>query len=193
MARPPRLCWVYKPWHEYKYLPRPKYGRMQYDYEEMEATPEKFPYKLDGQPPKLWVAWLYRMPKNVDAKMRQQIVELFGGDLVKQVNKMKIFKNTPYWNNLLWSAKSFIEIRPITFPNGEPTDADINHTTILSSGECVVDKTLSVDETQLTTKPGDDWRHFPYGYIPSKLLSRWYSCREVQEDDVWSDPNTSRW
>lgn len=108
-----------------------------------------------------------------------------------QVNKMKIFKNTPYWNQRLWECKQFIEIRPITFPHGEPTEGDVNYTTILSNGECVVDKNLKLDEGQLTVKAEDDLTSFPRGYVPSKLLSKWHGGKNIQEDDVWGMKNMS--
>lgn len=39
---------------------------------------------------------------------------------------MAIFKNTPSQNRELWRVKHMIEIRPLIFPNGEPTMDDIN-------------------------------------------------------------------
>jgi len=191
MAKPPRAIWVHKPWHNYHYLPRPNYSYVEYNPEEMEATPETFKYKLDEPPPKLWVAWLFRIPR-VQRAQGDNLRRLFGDDLKRAMNKMKVFKNTPYWNDLLWRAKSFIEVRPITFPHGEPTEQDINFTTILSSGECVVNKNVNIDENQLVAKPEDDLKNFPLGYISSKLTTKWNQGREVQEDEVWGDPKQSR-
>jgi len=193
MAKPPRSRWVHKPWHKYTTLPRPVYHRINYNEEEFEATPEHFEHKLEGRPPKLWVAWLFRYPGSAYSSQKADIQRLFGEDFNSNINKMKIFKNTPYWNNLLWKAKSFIEIRPITFPHGEPTESDVNFTTLRSSGECIVDKSLKIDEKQLNQKPEDDLTNFPRGYITGKLLAKWYSGKDIQEDDVWSKPNISRW
>lgn len=67
----------------YRNLPRPKYGAVDYDPEEMNATPETFEHRLEGQPPKLWVAWVFRIPKGMGAKFSDtvQLHRLFGGPL----------------------------------------------------------------------------------------------------------------
>lgn len=39
---------------------------------------------------------------------------------------MFVFKNTASQNAELWPLKHLIEIRPLYFPNGEPTADDVN-------------------------------------------------------------------
>jgi len=194
MARPPRSVWVHKKWHKYVNLPRPKLGRVEpFDYEEMDATPERFEYKLDGEPPKLWVAWLFRSPYESPSEVKTDLRRLFGEKWSSQTQKMKIFKNTPYWNSILWRVKQYIEIRPITFPHGEPTETDINYTTILSNGECIVNKNMRIDEKQLIESPEEDSKNFPPGYITSKLTGHFQAGKQVQEDEVWGNQDHSRW
>jgi large subunit ribosomal protein L30 len=40
---------------------------------------------------------------------------------------MEIMKNTASTNEALWHIKHLIELRPITFPYGEPTIDDVGH------------------------------------------------------------------
>lgn len=53
-----------------------------------------------------------------------------------------IVKNIPENNARLWKVKHLIRIEPITFPHGEPTENDINHTFLKESGECIVVKEI---------------------------------------------------
>ena len=50
---------------------------------------------------------------------------------------------------MMWKVKHLINITPITFPFGEPTDNDINYTFLKENGECIVTKEIKVDEKRL--------------------------------------------
>ncbi|KAI1286782.1 39S ribosomal protein L30, mitochondrial [Halotydeus destructor] len=41
-----------------------------------------------------------------------------------------LIPNTPHYNRLLWEVKHLIRVKPITFPDGVPTEADIGRTKI---------------------------------------------------------------
>lgn len=49
----------------------------------------------------------------------------------------------------LWKVKHLIKITPITFPYGEPTEADINYTVLKENGQCIVMKTLEPKPEQV--------------------------------------------
>lgn len=51
-------------------------------------------------------------------------------------------KNIPENNARLWKIKHLIKITPITFPHGEPSEEDINHTFLKENGECFVIKNI---------------------------------------------------
>ncbi|XP_055629890.1 39S ribosomal protein L30, mitochondrial [Toxorhynchites rutilus septentrionalis] len=57
-------------------------------------------------------------------------------------NAVSIVKNIPENNARLWKIKHLVEIVPISYPHGEPSEADINHTILKDNGECVVIKEL---------------------------------------------------
>lgn len=46
----------------------------------------------------------------------------------------------------MWKVKHLVSVEPITFPYGEPTEADINYTKLKENGECIVHKEIGVDE-----------------------------------------------
>ena len=50
---------------------------------------------------------------------------------------MRIFPNTAAWNDRLWKIKHLIELRPLTFPKGEPTMDDVRYTEIRPDGRLV--------------------------------------------------------
>lgn len=80
--------WVYKiNNHRFRYLPRRKEGIVEYDYAKNQALPDHFPHRLDGSPPKLWVAWIYRPNLSGEVKWIKNDVEfLFGKDWKVRLN-----------------------------------------------------------------------------------------------------------
>lgn len=66
-----------------------------------------------------------------------------------QGNRVAIVKNIPEINARLWKVKHLIKIIPITFPYGEPTEDDINHTILKENGQCLVTKTLAPAPEQI--------------------------------------------
>lgn len=51
---------------------------------------------------------------------------------------MEIFKNTAAQNSELWHVKHLIELRPLTFPNGEPTLEDVHAIEVCSNSLCYI-------------------------------------------------------
>ncbi len=68
---------MYKPLHQYRVFPRPNFGVKPYDYEGSGATPDKYPHRLKD-PPKLWVAWIYRNPTGDNYWIHNDLKFLFG-------------------------------------------------------------------------------------------------------------------
>lgn len=58
---------------------------------------------------------------------------------------MTVVKNTPENCMLLWKIKHLVSVEAITFPYGEPSEEDINHTLLKENGECIVHKKIQVD------------------------------------------------
>lgn len=52
-------------------------------------------------------------------------------------------KNIPENNARLWKVKHLIEVLPIRFLHGEPTEADVNYTFLKENGDCVVVKDIT--------------------------------------------------
>lgn len=46
-------------------------------------------------------------------------------------------------------VKHLIRVDPITFPYGEPTEYDINHTYLTPTGECIVTKEIAIDPKRI--------------------------------------------
>lgn len=65
-----------------------------------------------------------------------------GGDIA-------IVKNIPENNARLWKIKHLIQIAPITFPNGMPSQDDLNCTYLKENGELVVNKKIKPTEDVL--------------------------------------------
>uniref|UniRef100_A0AC34R0L7 39S ribosomal protein L30, mitochondrial n=1 Tax=Panagrolaimus sp. JU765 TaxID=591449 RepID=A0AC34R0L7_9BILA len=188
MAKVIRNRYVFRPhnrWH--RYLPRRNEGVKEYVYEENDATPSTFLDPMPGPTSKLWLAWLYKEP--VDPKWTRKSVELlFGKNPV--VGEMHVFKNTSDVNDHLWKIKHLIELKPMTFPNGEPTEADIGHVRILPDGQCIVDKTINIAQED-ALKYIDTSKQFTSSQLSRKLQQRYRDYKDVYEDTVYNPKNIS--
>lgn len=184
MAKVIRNQWVWKKQgHNYRYLPRRNDGQKEFDFEASAAGPEHFPEKLNEAPPKLWIAWIYREPAG--ARSKHWLKKLFGEDY--RVGKMEVFKNTASQNKVLWHVKHLIDLKPLRFPNGEPTLDDVNSLEVLYDGNCVVDKRISCNESQLSVRdPSKQWSP---AELSGHLGSRYRQCLDVFEDTVYNPSN----
>lgn len=188
MAKVIRNQWVYKRHNKViRYLPRRNDGIKEYDFDAHAAGPENFPEKMEGSPPKLWLAWIYRRPIGEPTWTKERLKKLFGDDL--KPGKMEIFKNTPSQNAELWHVKHLIELRPVTFPNGEPTAEDVRSLEVFADGRCVIDKRLECDESQLEFV--DPLKQFTQSELSSRLQSRYFGYKDIFEDNVYMPSNIS--
>ncbi|VDK22541.1 unnamed protein product [Anisakis simplex] len=140
-----------------------------------------------GEPPKLWLAWVYRKPSGEPHWTKTRLKKLFGEDV--KPGKMEIFKNTATQNAELWHVKHLIELRPLTFPNGEPTIDDVNAIEIFADGRCVIDRRLVCDEEQL--RLADPEKQMTGSYLSSMLGKRYHGYKDIYEDNVYTPSNIS--
>ncbi|XP_059054177.1 large ribosomal subunit protein uL30m [Achroia grisella] len=77
-----------------------------------------------------------------DKKILEELRILNGSNIA-------IVKNIPENNMRLWKVKHLIKVTPITFPYGEPTEADIKYTVLKENGQCVVTKSLEPQSNQI--------------------------------------------
>ena len=95
-------CWVYKRRGEnYRTLPRREdiSQNKPYDYEKNLGTPDYFPEKLDGAPPKLWLAWIYKPHFRDERRWVKDDVKYLFGDDYKVSNNFKDFPVTRKCSN----------------------------------------------------------------------------------------------
>uniref|UniRef100_A0A0R3PLE7 39S ribosomal protein L30, mitochondrial n=1 Tax=Angiostrongylus costaricensis TaxID=334426 RepID=A0A0R3PLE7_ANGCS len=175
--------WVYRPhgrW--YRYLPRRNDSVKEFNYEaggslsefkeEMASEPLQLHEEANISAPKLWMAWLYRDLSGEPYWTKKRVMKLFGTDFV--VGRMDVFPNTSAFNEELWHIKHLIELKPITFPDGEPTSDDIMdlfHNRLQHSVIII----LQWSPKELT----------------SQLASKYYGCKDVFETNVYTNANIS--
>ncbi|XP_044731082.1 39S ribosomal protein L30, mitochondrial [Chrysoperla carnea] len=112
-------------------------GFTYYPRDENEVTP-----KID--PPKLFMVKRIK-PFKGNPHWEKKILR----DFKLEGNDVAIVKNIPENNGRLWRVKHLVEIKPITFPNGEPTENDINCSYLKENGELIISKSLEVSKERL--------------------------------------------
>uniref|UniRef100_A0A914C8B7 39S ribosomal protein L30, mitochondrial n=1 Tax=Acrobeloides nanus TaxID=290746 RepID=A0A914C8B7_9BILA len=143
---------------------------------------------MPEKPPKLWVAWLYRGLINEPKWIKNRVYKLFGPEI--KPGELQVFKNTSAFNYELWHIKHLIELRPMTFPNGEPTMESVNRIEVTPEGQCIVhSKENAVDPKEI--KYVDRMKQFTPGYLRSRLNTRDRQCKDVYEDTVYNPANIS--
>jgi hypothetical protein len=191
MAKVIRNCWVYKKDNRwFRYLPRRNDGWKEYDFEKYKAMPSDFnqPMEVD-EPPKLWVVWICRGPEKEPNWTKERMKQLFGEDGWDKHGKIHVFKNTASMNDLLWHVKHIIDIRPMSFPNGEPTAADIPYTEVLPDGRCVVDREHMANPNEVQVM--DPKKQFGQGYLYRMLKRRYNAFKDIYPDTVYNPKNVT--
>lgn len=187
MAKVIRNCYVYRRdnrWHQY--LPRRNDKNPEYDLKKNNAMPENFnqPMEVD-QPPKLWLVWVYRNTYHERKSVKNRLEQLFG--TVPEPGKMHVLKNTADINDHLWRVKHLIELRPVSFPNGEPTSKDVGFTELFTDGRCVVDKEANADHNSIELYDG--YSQFKPGYLSDFMNKRDRRYKDVYVDNVYNPAN----
>lgn len=199
MAKQIRTRYVYKKYNRvFRYLPRRQDGYKEFDYEQHLAGPDHFAQPMDAEPPKLWLAWMYRpttgertciknryFPRLLSSTFR--LTALFGKDC--QPGKMAIFKNTADVNEKLWEVKHMIELRPMTFPNGEPREEDVPFLEVRPDGSVVIDREAVANplDVHLT----DPKKQFTPGQLGNFYKKRDTGLKDVYPDTVYNPANVT--
>ncbi|EYC16450.1 hypothetical protein Y032_0033g2669 [Ancylostoma ceylanicum] len=196
MAKVIRNRWVYRPhgrWH--RYLPRRVDGVKEFNYEaggsladfreEMMSQGHEEPKTA---PSKLWMAWLYRDLSGEPHWTKKRVEKLFGSEF--KVGRMEVFPNTAAVNEELWHVKHLIELKPITFPNGEPTSADIYGVKLHPDGRCEVAKDVA-PLTEEELRLYDANKQWSPKELERQLASKYFGCKDVFETNVYTNSNIS--
>ena len=186
MAKQIRECWVWKKQNRWwRYLPRRDDARPKIDLDELGDQCATFTDPMPAEPPKLWVAWLYKdFEGKGSVELRDQVRKLFGKDA--KPGEMKMFKNTLSTNKQLWKIKHLLEIRPVSFPDGEPELKDIFHLEVMADGRCVIDRSLPNPENVQLINPS---KQFTQSYLVSRLKTKDIRHEDVFEDTVYNPQN----
>ncbi|KAI3416069.1 hypothetical protein GPALN_005621 [Globodera pallida] len=188
MSKQIRNQWVWRKnarW--WRYLPRRDDSHNKLDLDELGEQCATFPDPMPAEAPKLWVAWLYREHSGSGPKIGEQVSKLFGK--YARPGEMQVFKNTLSTNKQLWKIKHLIEIRPVTFPDGEPGPGDANHLEVMADGRCVIDRQgLPNPEGYQFVDPS---KQFSSTYLASRLMSKDVRNQDVYEDTVYNPENIS--
>uniref|UniRef100_A0AC35TS42 Glyco_trans_2-like domain-containing protein n=1 Tax=Rhabditophanes sp. KR3021 TaxID=114890 RepID=A0AC35TS42_9BILA len=180
-------CYVFRPHNRvWRHLPRRVEGVKEHEFDKTQSMPSNFPDKLNDAPAKLFLVWLYRDLTSEPKWTKEKVKKLFG-DITP--GKMHVFKNTEAFNNELWHVKHLIDLKPITFPNGEPTVDDIYRMELFANGECKIDKKLESFPEQAVL--ADPMKQMTTHYLKSRLASRYNAHKEIFEDTVYGPKNMS--
>lgn len=78
-------------------------------------------------------------------------------------------------NAKLWKIKHLIKIEPITFPDGFPTENDLNSTQLLENGELRIKKELkpTVEVLEATNKFENDEKKIDTVTLRISLRKKW--------------------
>ncbi|CAD6188509.1 unnamed protein product [Caenorhabditis auriculariae] len=192
MAKVIRSRWVYRPegkWH--RYLPRRNDAVKEFDYVKRGASLQDFAVSLPEEekpqtPPKLWMAWLYRDLAGEPKWTKKYVENLFGADY--KVGRMEVFRNSELINEELWKVKHLIELRPVTFPKGEPTEEDVYTTRLSPDGTCEIvpnAPTPSEEHLQLFDKS----RQWTRRELGRDLAKKYHGYKNLFEADVYTNSN----
>lgn len=92
---------------------------------------------------KLYAVWRRRALKK-KTWMEREVLEELGLESQVKREEMVVLPNTPSIVKKLWQVKHLVQMVPITFPSGEPSEEDIEHVLLKRSGEMLVTKQLEV-------------------------------------------------
>lgn len=98
------------------------------------------------EPSKLLLVWRHNTTVHRPIWEKQAIAQL---GLADHRVKYAIVMNTASNSKFLWTIKHLIRVRPITFPDGMPTEEDAFATFLKQNGELMIAQRLKVDPEEL--------------------------------------------
>ncbi|CAL1285730.1 unnamed protein product [Larinioides sclopetarius] len=87
--------------------------------------------------------------------------------------KYAIVMNTASNNKFLWSIKHLIRVKPITFPDGFPTEDDSYCTFLKQTGELIIASRLKVDPENLERDPDYEKTKLDPRTVRENLRIKW--------------------
>ncbi|CAI4232486.1 unnamed protein product [Auanema sp. JU1783] len=194
MAKVIRNRWVFRTGGKwYRYLPRRNDAVKEYDFESGGGSLDDFRCEEQNTsmdpPSKLWMAWVYRDLATQPKWTKERIEKLFGKDW--EIGKPEVFMNTEAVNQELWHIKHLIELKPIRFPNGEPTINDLHGIRLNPDGVCNVAQGVEpVPEDQL--RLFDETKQWSAKEISQQLDAKYYGFKDVFERNVYTSSKISQ-
>ncbi|KFM81548.1 39S ribosomal protein L30, mitochondrial, partial [Stegodyphus mimosarum] len=124
------------------------------------------------EPSKLFMVWRIASLVGRPIWEKEAIIKL---GLADHKVKYAIVKNTASNNKILWTIKHLIRVKPITFPDGFPTEENLYGTFLKQTGELVVADRLRVDPKDLERDPEFERKKLDPRTIREDLRLKWNS------------------
>lgn len=122
------------------------------------------------EPSKLFMVWRIGSLIHRPIWEKETIIKL---GLHHHKARYAIVKNTASNNKMLWSIKHLIRVKPITFPDGFPTQEDIYGTFLKQTGELVIAERLRVAPDELRRDPEYERKRLDKQTIRLNLRLKW--------------------
>lgn len=123
------------------------------------------------KPSKLFMVWRIASLNGRPKWEKETIIKL---GLVHDKVKYAIVKNTASNNEILWSVKHLIRVKPIEFPDGFPSEDDLYKTYLKQNGELIVEPRLHVDCEELERDAELKKKTLDHRYIQEDLRLMWW-------------------
>lgn len=123
------------------------------------------------KPSKLFMVWRIASLVNRPKWEKETIIKL---GLVHDKVKYAIVKNTASNNEILWSVKHLIRVKPIEFPDGFPSEDDLYKTYLKQNGELIVEPRLHVDCEELERDAELKKKTLDHRHIQEDLRLMWW-------------------
>lgn len=128
--------------------------------------------ELGFKPSKLFMVWRIATVVGRPIWEKEAIIKL---GLADHKVKYAIVKNTASNNEFLWSIKHLIRVKPITFPDGFPSDEDLYKSFLKQNGELLIEQRLHVDCKDLEEDEELKMKTLDYATIKERLRLIWNS------------------
>lgn len=120
------------------------------------------------KPSPLHLVWRYK--KFESSPWHEMVVLRKIGLNGRDMNEKVIIPNTPHFNKLLWQVKHLLRLKPISFPDGVPTEDDIGAIKVnIYTGEMKINEDFRPTEYSL------------YGYQTPEIYKGKYLTKYLQK------------
>ncbi|GAB6024849.1 39S ribosomal protein L30, mitochondrial [Chamberlinius hualienensis] len=133
-------------------------------------TPEGTDYK----PTKLFAVWRTSRILGIPYWLKDILENKLGLTAETQYTHPVIVRNSPAVNQMLWHVKHLIRLKPITFPDGFPTEKDIGSTFLNYNGELRIRKEYRYAPEKLVIT--EEEKKMDPRTLKKLLIKRWYDA-----------------